>query len=110
MIDWKRVDELRDEIGVSEFQEVVDLFLEEVEALMARLQSNPQPSKFEADLHFLKGCAVNLGFEQFARLCLVGETTSAAGRPETVDLAPIFACYAASKVEFLAGLQSRVAA
>ena len=31
MIDWKRVRELRDEIGEEDFSEVVDLFLEEVE-------------------------------------------------------------------------------
>lgn len=31
MIDWTRVDELRDEIGTDCFDEVVELFIEEVE-------------------------------------------------------------------------------
>ena len=37
MIDWPRVAELRDEIGVTEFDEVVPLFLQEVEATIADL-------------------------------------------------------------------------
>ena len=32
MIDWTRVSELRDEIGAEDFGDVVEIFLEEVEA------------------------------------------------------------------------------
>ena len=31
MIDWARVSELRDEVGPEDFEEVLHLFLEEVE-------------------------------------------------------------------------------
>ena len=31
MIDWSRVEELRDKIGAEDFDEVVELFLSEVE-------------------------------------------------------------------------------
>lgn len=110
MIDWKRVQELQGEIGAAEFREVVELFLEEVETLMVRLRANPQPECYEADLHFLKGCAMNLGFDHLAKLCLAGETAAAAGRAETVDLAPVLACYEASKIEFLGGLAGGAAA
>ena len=34
MIDWSRVNELRDEVGAEDFEEVVELFLEEVEEVI----------------------------------------------------------------------------
>ena len=37
MIDWKRVSELREEVGEENFDEVIDLFLFEVEDELARL-------------------------------------------------------------------------
>lgn len=107
MIDWKRVAELRDEIGAAEFEEVVELFLEEVEELTARLRSQPTPETYEADLHFFKGCAVNLGFASLAKLCLSGETLAAKGAATEVDLAGILDCYEASKTTFLEGLAAQ---
>ena len=47
MIDWQRVNELRDEVGAEDFEEVVDLFLEEVghprrgSAFSQRLRAEP---------------------------------------------------------------------
>ena len=35
MIDWARVSELRDEVGEGDFDEVVELFLEEVDEAIA---------------------------------------------------------------------------
>ena len=61
MICWERVNELREEMGADDFQEVVGLFLEEVEEVLVRLQSNPDPAAYEQDMHFLKGSAMNLG-------------------------------------------------
>lgn len=110
MIDWKRVAELKAEIGASEFDEVVDLFLEEVEELTARLRSDPTPATFEEDLHFFKGCAVNLGFAELAKRCLTGENTAAHGAPEEVDIAGILDCYEASKVTFIRGIEAGLAA
>ncbi len=110
MIDWKRVVELKAEIGSSEFDEVVELFLEEVDAQIAKLQANPNPATYEEDLHFIKGCAMNLGFKSLAGLCLKGETTSAAGRAVEVALEPIFQCYNESKAVFFLGVQDGLAA
>lgn len=100
MIDWKRVAELRAEIGDADFAEVVELFIEEVEALIGRLKANPDPSRYEEDLHFLKGCAVNLGFAALAGQCFSGETMAVQGNADKVDLAAILDCYEASKSEF----------
>lgn len=104
MIDWVRANELRAEIGCDGFAEVVDLFLEEVEDVVRRLKSRPDPSCYEADLHFLKGGAWNLGFAEFGALCQEGERRSAAGNAPGVDVARIVRAYFASKEEFLAGL------
>lgn len=103
-IDWKRAIELRSEVGSDGFAEVVDLFLDEVESVVMRLSERPDPSRFEADLHFLKGGAWNLGFAAFGALCQDGERKAASGRPDEVDAAAIVATYFASKAEFMAGL------
>jgi HPt (histidine-containing phosphotransfer) domain-containing protein len=105
MIDWPRVKELRDEIGPDDFSEVVELFLEEVEEVIQKLRGNDR-SKLEQDLHFLKGCALNLGFESFAKLCLQGERQSAEGAVNEVDVAAILESFEASKQSFAAELPS----
>ncbi|MBO9473217.1 MULTISPECIES: Hpt domain-containing protein [unclassified Shimia] len=97
MIDWERVDELRQEIGAEDFDEVVDLFLDEVEEVIGRLQDGPDMANLEADLHFLKGGALNLGFQTFSQLCQAGEAAAAAGKGETVDLAAILTAFEDSK-------------
>lgn len=110
MIDWQRVGELRDEVGAEDFHEVVDLFLEEVDEIIERLTKSPDPTAYEADLHFLKGSALNLGFRDFGALCANGEQASAAGQSEAVDIVPIISSYQASKVQFLAQLGTENAA
>lgn len=104
MIDWARVDELRRDIGDDGFAEVVDLFLDEVEEVVMRLQARPDPARLEEDLHFLKGCAWNLGFADFGALCQDGERMAAAGLAAQVQLPPVLACYGQSKTAFLDGL------
>lgn len=104
MIDWDRTNELCSEIGADGFAEVVDLFLDEVEGVVMRLKREPDPARYEADLHFLKGGAWNLGFAEFGALCQDGERKAATGRTAEVDAQRIVAVYFASKEEFLAGL------
>jgi HPt (histidine-containing phosphotransfer) domain-containing protein len=104
MIDWARVTDLRSEIGPSEFDAVVELFLEEVEALLARLRHTPRPDLYEEDLHFLKGCAANLGFRDLAKLCLKSERLAVEGRAENVNLQSIFDSYERSRSAFLEGV------
>lgn len=103
MIDWTRVRELKDEIGEEDFGEVAELFICEVEAVIDRLQAAPDPAKYEADLHFIKSAALNLGFTDLSKLCQAGERQAATGDAANVDLAPLFGCYTASKAAFFAG-------
>jgi len=97
MIDWERVNTLRDEVGADDFDEVVDLFLEEVDEVIARLQTAPALQTLEEDLHFIKGCAMGLGFRSFSNLCQEGESKSAQGHAAEVDLQAILTNYAESK-------------
>ena len=101
MINWARVSELRDEVGEEDFDEVVEMFIEEVEEVMVRLISAPNPETYEEDLHFLKGSALSLGFSAFSDLCQIGEKAAANGQAETIDLEKVFETYAESKTEFL---------
>ena len=110
MINWDRVTELRDEIGAEDFDEVVEIFLEEVEEEITKLRSVTDTDTLESPLHFLKGSALNLGFAAFSELCQSGETAAAAGQGDTIDLTEILSCYATSKAEFLSSLSNLDAA
>ena len=110
MIDWKRVADLRDEIGAEDFEEVVPIFLEEVSGVIDALRAGPDLSRLEEDLHFLKGSALNLGFEAFSTICSAGEKAAAAGMAASVDVTEVLACFDASKTTFEAGLAQGAAA
>ncbi|MBU3260509.1 Hpt domain-containing protein [Roseovarius sp. PS-C2] len=105
MIDWNRVHELRDEIGADEFADVVDLFLEEVESEISALRERDRPDRIEARLHFLKGSALNLGFEDFAALCQTGERMASQGHANKVDITEIIEIYDQSRAAFIVGLR-----
>lgn len=110
MILWSRVNELRDEVGAVDFDELVGLFLEEVGEAIDRLRLGAERADLEQDLHFLKGSALNLGFEAFSDLCQQGERRSAAGHAAEVDVGAIIATFDRSRAVFLSGLPTHVAA
>ena len=110
MIDWERVQELRSEIGPDSFMEVVEMFLEEADGVAERLAHGVPEAELEAELHFLKGSALNLGLDQLAGLCQAGERAAAKGQAETVDTAAVMQAYAASKSALLDGLDTATAA
>lgn len=110
MIDWSRVIELQEEVGADDFDEVVELFLEEVEAVIERLRDSPEPERLEEDLHFLKGSAMSLGFREFSTLCQVGERASSSGCATAVDIAGIIHSFETSKTQFIGHLAERLVA
>lgn len=85
------------------------MFLEEVGEVIARLEANPDPGTYAADLHFLKGAALNLGFNDFAMRCEIGELLASDGRATEVDLAAILASYHSSREAFSLGLNRSAA-
>lgn len=104
MIDWSRVEELRDEIGEDGLAEVVGLFLEEVEEALLGLNHDDPPRTLAAQIHFLKGCAWNLGFREFGAVCHDCERAALDGRCDGASVGGLRDCYARSRVAFLSGL------
>lgn len=107
MIDWTRVNELRDEIGPADFAELVEIFLLDVTQDIAALQADTARDGLEMRLHSLKGSALNLGFSGFCELCRAGERAAATGNAAAVDLPGIVSAFQADRAEFLAGLDRR---
>ncbi|AUH32617.1 Hpt domain-containing protein [Paracoccus tegillarcae] len=103
MIDWNRVSALRDEVGPSEFEPVLELFLDEIEGLVMLL-SMDDPAKLARDLHFLKGSACNLGFDAFATLCDDYEARIGRGELKNISLDEIVICYSLTKQMFIRDL------
>ena len=66
MIAWQRVNTLRKEIGEEDFEEIVPLSIEEVSEITDGLAAHVDLNELEANLHCLKGSAMNLGFSDFS--------------------------------------------
>lgn len=103
MIDWSRVQELKTEIGADDFFDVIDVFLQETDAVVARLPNPSDPQSLANDLHFLKGSALNLGFAELAEICQDGEKRMASG-VEEMSAQAILDVYARSRRAFLGGI------
>jgi len=110
VIDWKRVAELRDEVGEENFGEVIDLFLFEVEDELARLTASHAMATWATRLHFLKGNALNLGFTAFSALCQAGETAANTNSESDIDIDGLLSCYEQSKQAFIRGMNGIEAA
>ena len=95
MINWSKANELRDDIGADDFEEIIEVFLQEVEEELAVLQ-NKSGDELAASMHFLKGSALNLGFEEFADKCRQGERDAT-----QVEIPALLSCYDTSKKQFL---------
>lgn len=104
MIDWDRVGILRDEVGAEAFDEVVPLFLDEVEETLATLSTATPVADMLNALHFLKGSALSLGFRKFAALCRSGDQTAPM---QASELDTLLGTYSQSKTEFLTGISER---
>ncbi len=103
MLDWERVSELRTELGETEFQVILEMSLDEIESVMMRL-SDKDGRALETSLHFLKGCARNLGFSIFANLCDY-EERKAAQKSHPIDLEELMRCYSDSKKAMMRGIE-----
>lgn len=105
MIDWKRVSELRCEVGEDEFAVILRLFLDEFEGVLKRLPGH-EAAGLIADLHFLKDGARTLGFSLFGSLCDEAERVANRGQAEGVDLDRLASCYIASKLGLMQALNA----
>jgi HPt (histidine-containing phosphotransfer) domain-containing protein len=83
------------------------MFLDEADQAARALAADPAPDEVEAQLHFLKGSALNLGLSDLAAICQDGERKAAAGYGALVDLAQVTRVYQASRAHLLIGLQTQ---
>ncbi len=102
-MNWARLDELRQEVGAEALDEVLEVFLEETDDVVARLKASAPGTDLEAQLHFLKGAALNIGFDELAALCAQGEALARAGRAGEVRIDAVLSCYARSRQELTDG-------
>lgn len=102
MIDWQRIQELKDEVGEDDFGDIAILFLGEVEDVLDRFRIASDPGALATDFHFLKGSAANLGFSALGDFCTRGEVAANTGKAGNIDISSIFDIYDASKTEFVA--------
>lgn len=109
MIDWSRIASLREEVGPEDFDEVVELFLDEVDEEIDSLLTLQGPDTIVEKLHFLKGSALNLGFSDLSALCQAGEATLTRDPSDRVDLSAVKSSYQASRDYFLESLPARIA-
>ena len=77
LIEWKMVIDLREDVGHADFEEIVALFMEEVEETLSRIEKQALNSRLADDLHFLEGSALNMGFAAFAAACRAAEKAPA---------------------------------
>jgi HPt (histidine-containing phosphotransfer) domain-containing protein len=101
-MNWDRVHELRSEVGDDAFDEVVALFLEETDCMAGRLAARVDPATLGGDLHFMKGAALNLGFDELAAACAAAESALRSAGAGAVDLHALLEAYASSRRELLA--------
>ncbi|EAQ04035.1 Hpt domain protein [Pseudooceanicola batsensis HTCC2597] len=107
MIDWNKAQQLAGEVGSDRFEEVAVLSLQAIEIA---LQTIGMAEDLEAALHFVKRCALNLGFAAFATRVAEAEHLAALGRPDEVDLIGLGRVYRESRDLFLTEFRGRIAA
>jgi len=88
-------------VGAEDFDEDVELLLEEVDEAIAALRDLMDLSKLEPQCHFLKGSPLNIGFREFTNLCQAGKAAAAAGLGEDVEIAAIVQSYTAAREVFI---------
>jgi len=93
-MNWTRLAQLRAEVGDEALSEVLGLFLAETDAVAERLRSAGASDGLSDDVHFMKGAALNVGFDEVAAQCDHAEAAAEAG---PVDPEPILHTYRAAR-------------
>lgn len=88
MISWDRLNEPGSEFGNDDFAEVVTIFLDEVETVLARMAGASGQGRYSEDIDFSTGSALDLGFRALAAPSPRPATTGAPfqGREATATL------------------------
>lgn len=84
LVDWDRLEALREDIGEEDFADVACVFVSEIDAKLEALAASGTTVTAD-DFHFLKGSAANLGFVAMARACEAAEVACRNGTPPALD-------------------------
>jgi HPt (histidine-containing phosphotransfer) domain-containing protein len=79
LIDQERVTLLRDDLGPDGVEVVTEIFTEDAQMLLRQIGSATTASAQEANLHRLRGGALNLGFAALAAACAKHERRAREG-------------------------------
>jgi HPt (histidine-containing phosphotransfer) domain-containing protein len=104
MINWDRISELRHEVGKDDFGEVLKMFFEEVELVLAGIETSAASGKLLKDLHFLKGSALNLGFDAMSEICRRAEDAVSGGKIDDINCGLIQSAYLDARTELCSTL------
>jgi len=104
MIDWKRIAELREDLGEDDVHALAQMFFEEADQVIDRLRQGGAGGTLEADMHFLAGSALSIGFVRLGTLCADYERLAAEGNSVMIDTGAVIRCYDQSVVEFRAAV------
>lgn len=103
MIDKGRIRELRDEVGEDDLAEVIALFCEEIDDLVASLDTS-DGALYPNQIHFLKGSALNIGLDALGELCRIEELRLRADPSARPDVPAIRAAYAKARRALMADI------
>lgn len=100
MINTARIQELKDEVGEDDLIEVIELFCDEVEEVLDILDTSSQ-NDLPAQLHFLKGSALNIGLDAVSELCRTEEIRLKSDPTVLPDIGAIRSAYVEAKSALL---------
>lgn len=101
MIDTTRLDQLADEIGRESLAEIVDVFMSEMDETVEKLPEVDSAQAYAAQLHFLKGSALNLGLTAIAVACDEERGAIMTGAERSQNVTQIKALYEKSRAMLL---------
>lgn len=88
MIDWQRIEELKEDFGPDGLEDLLPVFVEEIQTAIAELSSDCGNQDIAAKAHFIKGSAANLGLTELTKLC--AEIESGIEKPDAPALSDLF--------------------
>ena len=108
MINWTRIQELYEDFGADGAEDLFAAFLEETQEGMDRLEAATTPDTLQSEFHFLKGAALNMGFDEVSALCEQGEQLARDGQDASEFKARVLAVLPATCAQFRQEWRSRV--
>jgi len=99
MVDWQRIEALKSEIGPDDFNEVLEMFVSELDEVLGQLGEDVDQMVPAETFHFLKSGALNIGFAEFAGLCQRGEKSALNGSA-VVSASDLIETYTRSKAAY----------